>query len=357
MGIYYITLVLIVFFSICAVGLQNHINTLSYNYTWKTKNVFVWCIAALLIFFAGFRYQVGSDWYAYYSLKHEDFREVLTTTFLEPGWYSLGYISTSLYNEQGVAMFFAAMVTIFLYIRTISKYSHSFLLSILLYFFLVWHGCFNGVRQYLAAAILFSGHRYLFEQKFYKWILVVLLASMFHTTAIIMFPLFWIVDRKLNTQIFIFVLVLGLVLLFSYDRIYDFISFYKEKDLNTEGVYMSKQVSSMRILINWIPVLFYKMIVARKQDEFYNREVNFYAILTLINAVLMTAAMNSAYLARVGVYTGCFNLLVWPIFLSYLTGKYKQFMFVCLVLFYGMYWFYDIYVHPDLNNFKLLFCK
>ena len=254
-------------------------------------------------------------------------------------------------------MFFAALVTIFLYIRTISKYSSVFPLSILLYFFLVWHGCFNGVRQYLAAAILFSGHRYLFEQQFYKWFLVVLFASMFHTTAIIMLPLYWIVDRKLNSKIFIFILTIGLILLFSYDKIYDFISFYKEKELNTEGVYISKQVSSLRILINWIPVFFYKMGVAKKQEESYNREVNFYAILTLVNAVLMTAAMKSAYLARVGIYTSCFNLLAWPMFLSYLTGKYKQFMFVFLVLFYGIYWFYDIYVHPDLNNFKLLFYK
>lgn len=357
MGIYYVTLVAIIFLAICAIGVQNYNSNLLCNSTWKTRNVFVWCIAVLLIFFAGFRYQVGSDWYAYYSLKHEDFRDILATTFLEPGWYLLGYISTLLWDERGVAMFFAAFLTIFLYIRTISKYSYGFLLSIFLYFFLLWHGCFNGVRQYLAAAILFSGHRFLYEQHFYKWLLVVIVASMFHTTAIIMLPIYWLVNRKLDTRAFVFILFIGLVLFFSYDKIYDFISFYKEKELNTDGVYMSKQVNFLRIFINWIPVFFYKVIVARKQKEVYNREVNFYANLILVNAVLMTAAMKSAYLARVGIYTTGFNLLAWPILLSFLNVKYRHIMYIFLFVFYGMYWFYDIYVHPDLNNFSLFINK
>ena len=42
----------------------------------------------------------------------------------------------------------------------------------MLYIFIgAWHGSFNGMRQYLAAAILFSGHRFIKERKFkeYCW--------------------------------------------------------------------------------------------------------------------------------------------------------------------------------------------
>lgn len=356
MLIYCITLFLVTLFSVSALGVQNYINTNSYVSSWRTKNFFVYLVALVFIFFAGFRYQVGSDWAAYYFVNHNTFETILSKSYAEPGWYLLGYLSTSVFDHYGVAMFIASFVTISLYIRTISKYSYCFVLSVLLFFFIEWAGTFNGVRQYLAAAILFSGHRFLLDRNLYKWLFVVLFATLFHTTAILMFPIFFVVDKKFNLKYFIVIVVVGLILFFSYDRIYDFISFYKEKEIDAStAAYMSNSVNVLRILLTWLPILFYTSFVSKKQSLYYSRELNFYANLTFINAVLMTAAMNSTYLARVGIYTGCFNLIAWPIFITHLSDRSKRVAYIALVLLYFCYWFYDTSVHKDINNFRLIF--
>lgn len=50
----------------------------------------------------------------------------------------------------------------------------------------------NGVRQFAAMAIWLLGIRYIVESKFVKYILIILLASAFHRSALILIPLYFV---------------------------------------------------------------------------------------------------------------------------------------------------------------------
>ena len=354
MTIYYITFISIVSFSFLAQKFQTQGILKRKTYA-RTQSIWVWAAAAVLIFFAGFRYNVGSDWYAYYANDHQFFAENLKVDFFEPGWKIIGFIATSVVDKAGAAMFLAAFITIFLYVRTIADRSDNFVLSMIFYFLLSWHGCFNGVRQYLAAAVLFAGHRYIYERKFWKWAVIVAIASLFHVTAIVMIFWYFVATRELDTKQVVMLLAISAILYLSYDRIFDLVSALKDKEIDSESGYASNQVSIFRIIVNWAPVLFYYIFVSKDQKEHYDKELNFYMNMAFLNALLMTVSSNSAYLARVGIYTGCFVLLVWPLMLNRLNIKSRNLMTAIILLCYGAYWFYDIKSHPDLNNFRLIF--
>lgn len=352
MHIYYITFFLILLFSLEYRTPETKIEKME-NCGQKCSRLNVILVFAVLTFFAGFRWQVGSDWWVYYSSTNADFRLQLSKTFLEPGWYSIGYISTLFYDRYGIAMLAGAALTIWLFVKTYAKYSPNFLFSSLLFFFLVWAGTFNGVRQYLAAAILFAGHRYIIKRKLWAWLLTVLIASLFHASAGLMFFWYFITTLKLNKRQVLLVAACGILVYLSYDLLFGFIEWYKEKQLNREGAYISRSINVFRILVYWIPVLYYYLFIYIRQKRDYDGEINFYGNMILLAAVLMTAAGRSAYLGRVGIYCGCFLVLAWPAMIMKTDKKYQFITTVSVILLYGMYWFYDIFVHPDLNNFQL----
>ena len=352
MTIYYVVLILVVLFASAAQRYGATRDQLG-NVKVNPNGVFVWCTALTFGFFAGFRYQVGSDWYAYYRWTHAHFVYYLEQSWAEPGWKIIGYIATSIVDKQGAAMCAAAFITVILFNRTIAKYSSNYLLSTVLFFLLTWHGCFNGVRQYLAVAVLFAGHRYIYDHKFWKWALVVAVATLCHSTASIMVLMYFVLNRKLDVKQVALLSLATVVLYFSYDTKFSFLSWLKDKEVDGNSVYASNHVSLFRVAVLWAPAIFYGFLTLYHQAA--DEELNFYGNAILLNAMLMTAAMNSAYLARVSCYTDVYTVMAWPLMLKKLNRNSRIVFGLILLVCYGAYWYYDISIHEDLNNFRLLF--
>lgn len=54
----------------------------------------------------------------------------------------------------------------------------------------------NGIRQFVAVVIVFAGTKWLLERKNIQYILLVLFASLFHQTALLMIPIGFILQGK-----------------------------------------------------------------------------------------------------------------------------------------------------------------
>ena len=48
--------------------------------------------------------------------------------------------------------------------------------------------CFSGLRQAIAFSIVFISYDYIREQKLFKFLVTVILAALFHKSAIFLFP-------------------------------------------------------------------------------------------------------------------------------------------------------------------------
>ena len=128
----------------------------------RPEPVSVLLLALILISVSGFRYQVGTDFMAYYHWRVDDWSEIFKSivSFQNGGFELLAKLCRLVFDHDQTLIFVSACITIGLYVLTIYRISPSFLLSMLFYLFLgQWQGGFNGIRQYLAAAILFAGHR------------------------------------------------------------------------------------------------------------------------------------------------------------------------------------------------------
>ena len=316
--------------------------------------LFVILTAAILIFVAGLRWKVGTDYSAYAKNYHSYIANVWfdIMSFNEPGIKIIAKISSFVYNDYATMIFLASVITIGLSVATISRYSDMFGFSILLFILSgCWHGSFNGIRQYLAAAILFAGYRYIIERKSIKYLLVVIIAGAFHASAFVMVIMYFVAMREINIKQVIIIAVGVVVLYFSYGTIFGFIETYKNTSIRNER-YMTTTVNFFRVAVTFAPVVLYFFFTPKRK---LSSKDTFYVNSLIINAALMLATMGSAYLARIVIYTNFYAILAFPRILNFQNQTTKQTFKYLIVIFYCIYWYIEVSGSYSLNNFRWIF--
>lgn len=83
--------------------------------------------------------------------------------------------------------------------KFIYDYSENPFMSTMIYLAFGFFGYSLGIfRQMIAISICLMGFKYVLERKLYYYIIFILLAMTFHTTAIIMLPMYWL--NKINLE-------------------------------------------------------------------------------------------------------------------------------------------------------------
>ena len=360
MGIYFVVIILVALF--CKLAIEYDYKTIQLDVLKHNKHkqmtfVFFFLASAVLIFVAGFRYYVGSDYGNYYSGYIEaasKFGDKLKS-FDEPGYYFICWIVVLLKGNGTTTIFLSSAITILLCLKTIYKNTNCLLSATLLYVFLgCWHGSFNGVRQYLAAAIIFSGLRYIKEKMFWKYALVVFIAFLFHASAIVMIFAYFVAYNKISLKNIIILIVGSLVVLFSFDEVLRFAGFILDQEYTNNSTYITNSVNVLRILVACAPAIFFIFIY---QDKVITNEQKFWINMLILNGITMFATSNSTYLARMGIYTAPFSAIGIPELLKGLSVKNRKIIKISLLILYGLFWLYEINKSYALNNFQFVFGK
>ena len=304
---------------------------------------FYFIATLILICVSGLRYRVGTDYGAYYNL-YEDYAEKLTValkTLDEPGYPFLAWIAVRTINDPATPIFFAAIITIGLPLIVIYNNSSDLVLSISLFITMgFWHGSFNGVRQYLAAAILFCGHNYLKERKLFRYLTVVFIAFLFHKSAAVMAVLYITTNRKIDIKNIAFTAVATFTLMQAYDRIFELANWVMDASYSLENAYISTTVNILRVFVACSPMLlfliFYSNRTRTKEDEFYLNLVIFHAVLSLVT-------WHSALLYRIGIHTTAFQTIAIPKLLSKFPDKDKSVLRLVIIVLFTIYWIFELH--------------
>ena len=308
----------------------------------------------ILSLVSGLRYHVGTDYGGYvtsFVTRSEMLWEHIKY-FREPGLGFIAFISHYIYEDYVVMFILAALLTVGLNVRTIAKYSNDFLLGILLYVFIgAWHGSFNGMRQYLAAAVLFAGHRYIYERDLKKYCLVVFVAMLFHRTALVFFPVYWVVVPRHETRNLFLIILGSIVMYYSYGLFFEIMSELKGHD-QTQYAYMQQAVKVLRVAAACAPVILFIVV---SPLSFKDSENSFYFKMLIINAAFMIATSSSAYLARIGVYSDIYATIAFPKLINSSPKETRKLLTIGILVCYFIFWFYEVYSRDTLHYFHWIF--
>ena len=260
-----------------------------------------------------------------------------------------------------IKMVFGASYTPFLIITALiqglsvtfffRKYSPQFMISM---FILIasteYLWMFNGIRQFLAVAIALIAFRFLFEKKYIPYVLLILLASTIHMTAIILLPVAFIVNsRPWSIRVFI-VLGIAIFALIATNQFTDFLnsSLQETQYSNTVTDWQQENFSGtnpFRVLVQIVPTVI-AFIGRRKFAENSNRIIDISINMSVVSAAIWLVSMvtSGIHIGRLPIYVSLFNNILLPYEIQILFNeKDQRIVKIAMVVLYLAYSYYQLH--------------
>ncbi|PVX50751.1 EpsG-like putative glucosyltransferase [Balneicella halophila] len=342
----YFTLIFFIFLSI---GLKNR----------KILGIFI-CI---LILFSGFRYGAGIDFFIYEHLVLEGMDYELQR--IEP--LSRLLMVVSKYFDVSFLFFlstsFLYMYSIVIGLKRFDSYS-AFTIYMFTLFTLSFLSSFGFVRQFVATGILFVAFSYLFRGKSKRFILVSLLATLFHYSSIVYVLFYFIryfIQRNFKFWVYVLLIIAGLLSTELISFLIIKIGFYAHYFL----FYSDGEVAGVKI---YYSLLLVSLSILFVETFFVNKK----KINTLLsyskNMVFISLFMYSALLpfgekfVRISYYLIPFYYVwAYQIYKGISSKEVKIIYLLFIVLICSFYYFSTLYFAQFssrgdfLNNFRLNF--
>lgn len=182
----------------------------------KNRKIFFNLTIIMLFLVSAFRYNVGTDYEHYGNI----FQWVLNgyDVYVESGFKILNIFVQRVLNMDVIAVYFiSSLIIIISFAKSIKENVSSQYWFIGIFIFIgsgIYFASFNLIRQYIAIAIIVAGMPLLIKRRYIKYSILVLIASTFHTSVLIVefFIVFLIVFRnKKNTKILWYIYIVSIL--------------------------------------------------------------------------------------------------------------------------------------------------
>ncbi|GGE30466.1 transmembrane protein EpsG [Pullulanibacillus camelliae] len=307
----------------------------------RPHRLLVFLVMACLICVAGLRQNIGDTYFymhAYkvgdFQLNHIDFKD-------EFGFYFLQWLLHHFSNNPQMLIFTTACITNMLIVLVLYHYSRFFELSI---YILITSGAFtvsmNGIRQALAAAILFAATAFLLHGYWKRYIVVVLLAATIHQSALIFIPIYFIVRRKAWTKVTFLLLLCAVVIAFSFNTfstlLFDALSDTKYEHYSqfSEG-----GASLVRVAVSAVPLII--AYFGRERLRALWDKSDIIVNLSLLGFIFMVIATKNWIFARFDIYFDLYSILLISWLIPLFVKQNRYFIYYGLIVCYFIYYYYE----------------
>lgn len=273
------------------------------------------CMGAIFIILFGasaLRIYTGNDYQTY--INH--FHDIVCGNFVvtERGF---NLIVTAIYNfftEEYYLVVFAvfAFLTVAVFLKALYDQSVDFPMTFFFFMTLgIYFQTYNTVRYYFALAIVLFSMRYILRKQYIRFLVTILIASLFHKTALIVllfYPLAYVCWKRWQLFLVGIFALTGLVFQEQYMEI--FIRLYPSY-VNEEEYLASGSISIINILRS-LAVLVFAIYVIGKNKDWKNRELRFYYHLNLGALALYLCFFFIPFASRIGYYLNISHLFFIP---------------------------------------------
>jgi hypothetical protein len=272
-----------------------------------------------MVLVAGLRsVEVGTDSQIYlsYFVRMDSFDVVLSATekTWEIGYWALNWLVLSVSQEYMALFVVIAVIVVGCYQYAILKYSShigiSFFIFITMGFYTFF---FNGARQGLACGICALAIGPLVDKNLKKYICYILVAILFHKTAIVMVPVYFLVSKSNSLKINFLYGSIGVVTALLMQEIVAFGSQYDERYLSYAtagegGGYLTVAFTCFLTVF----FLAFKRLV-RYERERYDLFLNMFVFGTIISLVSVVLRINPSGIVRLSFYFNISVIFLFPI--------------------------------------------
>ena len=312
-----------------------------------------------LIIFAGTRSLSFGDGYAYWA-SYRSIPDSLAGKIQhvqsgskDQGYYALEALISVVFPRNRIAYFtIVAALQMFCLAKTYRKYSEDFWLAIFVFVastdYMSWMQ--NGTRQFLAAVIPFAASGLLIRRKLILYSIVVLFASIFHKSALLLIPIGFIVQGKAwnwKTLIVLFFTVLIIAFVGTFTDILGSVladTQYQNVVLDMQ-YYQDDGTNPLRVLVYSMPTilsLFGRKKIAKEGGRVVQIACNMGIVSTALYLISMVT--SGVLLGRLPIYCSLYAsgiLLPWELKHVFSRGI-RKLLWLAVVGCYLLFYFFQM---------------
>lgn len=312
-----------------------------------------------IIIFAGLRSSVADT--SVYISSFNDYPSNLASAMdliMEDGNRAPGFMFLSILLKQYISqdyhvwLFIIAAISGICVMYPIYKYSCNYGISMFLFIAscqYTW--LFNGIRQFLVASIMFACTGLLLKKKIIPYIIIVLIMSTIHQSALIFIPMYFIVNGEpWNKRTMIFVVLIMLAIIFA-DKFTGMLDTAMEHTDYASSMEEFKNIDDgtnpIRILVESIPIILafiYRNKIKDKLTPIIKLSIN----MSLVSSglyIISKVARSGIMLGRLPIYFSMYNLVLLPWLINNVFEKdEKRLMRYSMIICYLGFFYYQMVV-------------
>ena len=276
----------------------------------KYEKTALFCVFVFMSLFVGLRHNVGTDFQNYVTIYDSD------TYWLEVGFRN--YIDWVYANHLGVTYMFlgiaiatyAFMFGGLYFIKEANLQYSIIMLSIFTLSFIC-----NGIRQALAISVFMFSYQFLKNRKLIPYVLCVLFATLFHTSAILLLLLYFFVHKELSKKTYIIVYVVSFIFIFmNLETLTSPFSFLLSQEAKYARYVENRGTDSGYLGVGvLLQLLVYAVIfIYALKIKFEHRHTILFNLF-LLCCILMNMRVGAPLFIRVQMYFSFFTNIIIPI--------------------------------------------
>ena len=255
-------------------------------------------------------------------------------------------------NDTLIYLMVLAIIQGVVIIAIFRKYSPSYLLSIFLFVasadYVSW--MMNGLRQFMAVTIIFAATGLMLKKKYVALIIVVLIASTMHQSALIAIPLILVAQGKAwNRKTLIFICVALVVITF----VGQFTSILEESLVDTQyknvmndaDLFADDGTNPIRAFVYSIPAIL-SFVIRRKIRRLDDPIINLCTNMSIISMglYLVSVVTSGVFIGRLPIYVSLYSymLLPWEIDNMFKRNS-RRLAYMTVAGMYLLYYYYQMH--------------
>ncbi|EEK77696.1 EpsG family protein [Bacillus cereus] len=305
-------------------------------------NQFLILMAALsLILVSGLRTNIGDTYFYMHAYNVTEFNWEYIQNNKDKGFYIFQMILKRYTDDPQAMVFITALITNVLIVLTLYKYSR--LVEISLYVYItsgMYLVSMNGIRQYLAAAIIFAATKYIFDGNWKMYILIVLIASTFHQSALVLIPLYFLIRRRAWSGITFLLLFLAVLIVIGFNQFTEVL--FKTIEDTQYGQYKEFHeggANILRVAVDSVPLILAYIGRDRLREIF--PKCDYIVNMALLGTVFMFISTQNWIFARFSIYFGLYQLILIAWVIKLFTKKDQKLIYYSILVCYFIYFVYE----------------
>lgn len=177
------------------------------------KNKFILATLFVFILFWGFRGYICTDWVNYYEFFHDNppitdwiaWKHYTDENFIDIGYIIYTGIFKVFCSNFLVFQSVSYILVLLIIHQCIKLYTSDYILSYILMIVFFTVQSINLMRNVIAIALFLYSIRYIYDKKIWHYIALNLIGVLFHKTALIFLPLYFVLGHRFSIKTLIFI--------------------------------------------------------------------------------------------------------------------------------------------------------